>query len=146
MYHNVAAFEKPTFDCLVYPDPRVSSCCFSARNGTGRRQLEVEAAVSIVVSSTLVASRGVTGQQWYEPKTETRFFGRFLSVFPTENRFYLSVFWLEEKPKPENPLGFYRSFFLLSLTPVKPSYMYGNPCINVRIRHTRHSQHTAHSP
>ena len=42
---------KPTFECLVYPDLRVSICCFSSRNGT-----------SIIVSSTLVASRGVTGQ------------------------------------------------------------------------------------
>ena len=34
----------------VYPDLRVSVCCFRVRNGS-----------SIIVSSTLVASRGVTG-------------------------------------------------------------------------------------
>ena len=42
---------KPNFDCLVYPDLRVPICCFTVRNGT-----------SNIVSSTLVASRGVTGQ------------------------------------------------------------------------------------
>ena len=46
---------------FVYPDLRVPTCCFSVRRDTGRHQLEVEPAVkSIVVSSTPVASRGVT--------------------------------------------------------------------------------------
>ena len=53
---------KPTFECLVYPDPHVSICCFSARHGTGRHQLEAETAASIIASSTLVAPRGVTGR------------------------------------------------------------------------------------
>ena len=40
-----------TFGCLVYLDLRLSTCCFSVRNCT-----------SMIVSSTLVAFRGVTGQ------------------------------------------------------------------------------------
>ena len=53
---------KLTFDFLVYPGRHVSICWFRARNGTGRYQLEVEPAVSIIAPSTLVASREVIGQ------------------------------------------------------------------------------------
>ena len=55
---------KPTLDCLLEYETRPSCaiCCFGPRNGTGRNQLEIEPAVSIIVSSTLVACRGVTGR------------------------------------------------------------------------------------
>ena len=53
---------RPTFDVLVYPDPRVSICCFRARYGTGRHQLAFKPAVSVIILSTLVVSREVTAQ------------------------------------------------------------------------------------
>ena len=54
-----------SFRVFRAPRPSPRSCCFSARDGTGRRQLWTSSHCCrfIFDSSTLVGSRGVTGPQ-----------------------------------------------------------------------------------
>ena len=55
---------------------------------------------------------GMISSQGCEPKTESRFFGRFFSVFPDRKPTFLNRFFgCPKKQKPKNRLGFFGRFF-----------------------------------
>ena len=60
---------------------------------------------------------GMISSQGCEPKTESRFFGRFFSVFPDRKPTFLNRFFgCPKKQKPKNRLGFFGRFFRLFAT------------------------------